>query len=242
MSAWVTNICIVEDDDATAEIIESHIKRFASEHSYTVAIKRFAGIDSFLNGYDSTVDVVFMDINLPDGNGMNAIKRLRKKDGQVAVVFITALAQYALGGYSVNAFDFVVKPVIYEGFSLKLRRLFHYLSAHRKCTFIVNNRQGRWIVNSATLRYVEIAGHVVRYHTESGEIIGNGTLRGVTDMLEGLPFVLCNRCYLVNLAFVTNISDGEVVVGGDRLLISQHRRKEFMRAFNDYLASGGLGR
>lgn len=241
MSAWITNFCIVEDDDATAQAIESHLKRFASERSYTVAVKRFAGINAFLKGYDSTVDVVFMDINLPDGNGMEAVQRLRKKDKRAVVVFITALAQYAVSGYSVNAFDFVVKPVTYEGFLMKLRRLFQYLSTRRKCTFVVNNRQGRWVVNSATLRYVEINKHVVCYHTESGEIIGNGTLSGVMEMLDGLPFALCNRCYLVNLAFVTNIFDGEVVVGGDRLLISQHRRKEFMRAFNDYLASGGLG-
>ncbi|MCH5350781.1 MAG: response regulator transcription factor [Clostridiales bacterium] len=240
MGAWVANLCIVEDDDGTAEAIESYLKRFASEYSYAVSVKRFSGIEQFLENYDSTTDVVFMDINLPDGNGMDAVHRLREMDGRVAVVFITALAQYAVGGYSVNAFDFVVKPVTYEGFLMKLRRLFEHLSSKRKCTFVVTNRQGRWTVNSATLRYVEINRHVVIYHTESGEIIGNGTLGGVMDMLKGLPFALCNRCYLVNLAFVTNISDGEVVVGGDRLLISQPRRREFMRAFNEYLATGGL--
>ena len=59
------------------------------------------------------------------------------------------------------------------------------------------------------------------------------------ETLKGLPFALCNRCYLVNLRYVTQIVGREVTVGGDSLLISAPRSREFMAAFNRYLSTGG---
>ena len=63
-----------------------------------------------------------MDIQLPEMDGMTAVKELRKTNELVVVVFVTSLAQYALKGYEVGAMDFMVKPLNYYGFALKFRR------------------------------------------------------------------------------------------------------------------------
>ena len=83
--------------------------------------------------------------------------------------------------------------------------------------------------------------HVVIYHLEHETVTASGTLKSVVENLEGLPFALCNRCYLVNFKYVTEINGNTVVVGGDELQIAAPRRHEFLNAFNEYLGAGGGG-
>lgn len=232
-------ISIVEDDDATAQTIEFITQKYFEQSGMDIKISRFVDALSFLDHYDLKTDVVMMDIELPGMNGMEAVKQLRKKDTDVAVIFVTNLAQYAVKGYEVNAFDFIVKPVSYGSFAMKLRRLCQFLATKRKCEICVSTRHSKVLLKASEIKYVEIMRHVVTYHTIRGVFVGSGTLKSVMALLEGLPFVLCNRCYLVNLQFVTQIIGREVYVGGDSLLISAPRSKEFITAFNQYLGTGG---
>lgn len=235
----MVKFCIVEDDNETAQTIEIYIKKYFSHDETSVKVIRFTDARLFLTNYDEGFDVIFMDIDLPGLNGMDAVRELRKKDAEVTVIFVTNLAQYAVNGYSVSAFDFIVKPIAYGSFALKLRRLSQYLASRRKCEICVSTRHGKILVKAEEIKYVEIMRHMLTYHTGSGCVMGSGTLKNVTDMLAGLPFALCNRCYLVNLAYVTRIVGTEVCVGDEKLQISAPRRKEFITAFNEYLAAGG---
>ena len=202
-------ISIVEDDEQTAKTIGRFIQKYFAQSGTEVKVEHFADAVRFLDHYDGVTDVVFMDIELPGMNGMEAVKRLRERDAEVAVIFVTNLAQYAVSGYEVNAFDFIVKPVSYGSFAMKLRRLCQYLATKRKCEICVSTRHGKILLKASEIKYVEIMRHVVTYHAE------------------------------VNLQYVTQIVGREVCVGGDRLLISAPRSKEFMGAFNRYLGTGG---
>lgn len=233
--------CIVEDDNQTARTIEDYVKKYFLTAGMPVEVERFSEAVSFLDRFDANVDAVFMDVELPGLNGMDAVRELRGKQSgaDVVVIFVTNLAQYAVSGYEVSAFDFIVKPVSYGHFSMKLGRLCRYFAANRKREICVSTRHGKSVVKASDIRYVEIMRHVVTYHTVNGQIVGSGTLKNVIAMLEGLPFELCNRCYLVNLQYVTRIVGNEAIVAGESLQISAPRRKEFLNKFNEYLGAGG---
>lgn len=234
-------ISIVEDDNRTAETLESYIKKYFSQIGTAVDVAQFPDAVSFLDRFEADVDVVFMDVEMPGLNGMEAVRELRKKQAgaEVVVIFVTNLAQYAVSGYEVSAFDFIVKPVSYGLFAMKLGRLCRYFAANRKREICVSTRHGKTVIRASDIRYVEIMRHVVTYHTENGNVVGSGTLKNVIEQLDGLPFELCNRCYLVNLQYVTRIAGNEAVVGGESLQISAPRRKEFLNKFNQFLGAGG---
>ena len=81
-----------------------------------------------LDAYRSDVDLIFLDIQVPDMMGIDAARRIRDVDQEVMIIFVTNLTQYAIDGYSVRAFDYILKPLNYFSFSKKLRRALRMLS------------------------------------------------------------------------------------------------------------------
>lgn len=230
-------IVIVEDDDKEAALLKEYIRRYAKESGFNFSIKRFSDGRSFLHAYPSDTDVVFMDIDLPKLNGMDTVKKLREADSEVVVVFVTNLAQYAVEGYSVDALDFIVKPVSYFNFKMKFKRALTRAEKRKNLAFWIDLKGGgKKYINTNELKYVEIRSHLLSYHTTEGVYDSWGTLNATTELLKEAPFELCNRCYLVNLKFVDGISDFDLHLGGEVLAISRMKRSGFLAALNRYLA------
>lgn len=82
-------------------------------------------------------------------------------------------------------------------------------------------------------------GHKITYHTVNGNFESFGSMQKVQEDLKGLPFELCNRCYLVNLRYVTGISGFALSVDGDELQISHLKRNEFLKKLNMYMSGEG---
>lgn len=231
-------IAIVEDNVKEQEITISFINKFCKQKEVEVSVSTFCDGVQFLNNY-APFDIVLMDVELPNMDGMTCAHNLRNIDKNVMIVFITNLAQYAVSGYEVGAFDFLVKPVSYYNFVLKFTRIFAHLEMRRPVEIWVNSRTGKTLVKAEQITYVEVRNHTLTFHTLTGEVNGSGSLKSIMDTLSGLSFALCNQCYLVNLKYVMEIDGDKVVVNGETLKISAPKRKEFLLALNTYLGSGG---
>ncbi|HIW03386.1 MAG TPA: LytTR family DNA-binding domain-containing protein [Firmicutes bacterium] len=229
------NIAIVEDDDKEAGLLEEQLRRYEKETGAEYRVVRFSDAIAFLTGYSADYDIVFMDIEMPDLDGMTAAKKLREVDPEVILVFVTNMAQYAVEGYEVSAMDFMVKPVRYDNLKLKLERAEKKLEGKGEDRFLVRGKNGPVVICVPDIRYVEVTDHMLTFYTNEGAIKVTGSLKEIEKRLEGRDFSRANSCYLVNLKYVTGASDGMVTVGGDRLSISRARRKSFMSDLADYL-------
>ena len=105
------NIAIIEDEEAMSNQLVSYFAKFGKENNESFSFAIFNNAETFLKNYKKEYSVVLMDINLPGMNGMECVKKLREIDDTVLVVFVTNLSQFAVDGYEVKAFDFVVKPI-----------------------------------------------------------------------------------------------------------------------------------
>ena len=149
------------------------------------------------------------------------------------------MSQMAIRGYEVRAFDFVVKPIVYKSFAVKLKSALDANEKKRGKDIWISNKDGRIKLNTTEIKYVEIMSHILIYHTERGELRATGTIAGLLDELTDEPFVLCNRCFLVNLAHVTAVKGQDAIVGGDALTISRAKRTTFLSELNNYIAMNG---
>lgn len=222
---------IVEDSDSDRELLESYL-----EKSGGFIVSKFSSAVDFLTGYQPVYDLVFMDIDMTYLDGMSAAHKLRELDENVCLVFVTNLARLAVQGYEVAAYDFIVKPVSYEDFTGKMPRIVKRLeSLARGRTLLVHSGTDIMRIAVDDIMYVEVMSHKLVYHLVRKNIVSYGTLKKVEEELADPCFVRCNKCYLVNLRYVTAIEENHAVVGGEKLLISYPRRTEFTKALTDYL-------
>ena len=231
----MVRVVIVEDEQAESERLQSLLERYSRENGMQFEVQTYTSSLTFLAEYNRTVDIVFMDIELPDVNGMEISRRLRKQDAAVMIVFVTNMAQFAVQGYEVAAQDFIVKPAQYGEFALKLAKALVQLDRQAdRYIRLTCNGVVRCIGLNA-LYYVEVIEHLIIYHTEGGNIEVTGSLKAAEQQLAGRGFVRCNSCYLVNLRAVREVNDTDaVLVSGDRLRVSRSKRKAFLQALADF--------
>lgn len=232
-------IALVEDDkQMTLELIEV-TQRFFKENNVKSEIYTFANAEDFLCDFKNNYNLILMDIDLPNMDGMKAVQHLRETKSDTMVIFVTSLAQYALEGYKVNAFDFVVKPVQYYNFALTLKRALKSLLVQSEKSIIINNKSFMQKIDISNLKYIEVINHNLVFHTVNNNIEIRGTLSTYVHQLKDYDFVLCNRCYLVNLKFVSRVTTEYVIIGEEKLILSKSRRTDFISAINAFISRGG---
>ena len=167
-SESVITVAVVEDDDKEAERIKSYLVSYGKENDENFNVLHFSDGLEFLEKIRPEIDVVFMDIEMPFLNGMDAAKKLRQSDPSVPLVFITNLKQYALNGYEVEAMDFLVKPVAYAAFSTMMGRVCARLALCTDKEIFIQNAQGGVKIKISDIFYVEVIKHYVIFHTPRG--------------------------------------------------------------------------
>lgn len=231
-------VSIVEDDDEAAVLLVGYLNRYGADKGIAFDVTKYKNTSLFLANYNNSADLIFMDIMLPDGDGMSAIAKIRERDADVTVIFVTNMSQYAVKGYEVRAFDFIVKPVSYSNFSAKLGGALAVIRQRIGKNLWISNKDGKTCIRSVRIKYIEVMKHVLVFHTLDGDYTQSGVLSNVQSELAGEPFSLCNRCYLVNLRYVTAVRQFDVYLDEEKLQISHSKRVTFVRDLNNYLAKG----
>jgi hypothetical protein len=145
------------------------------------------------------------------------------------------MAQYAIHGYEVEALDYVLKPITFQDFSLKMKKAMRYIKRDAKQQIILNTPAGKVPIKLSDVYYIEVIRHSLVYHTKAGVHETRGVMREQEKTLADLNFVRCSQSYLVNLAYVKAIRGNDVVVNDEMLPISRNKKNEFMEAFTRYV-------
>lgn len=232
------NIAIVEDEDTFVEQIEEYLEKYSKEKKFEYHTTRFKNGAEFVLEYKPIFDIVFMDVDMPKMNGFEASKKLREIDKDVTLIFITLLAKYAIRGYEFNAFDYILKPVVYGSLKIKLDKIIAEREKSSKKFITIPVNSGLLRIDVHSLNYVEIDVHKIIYHTSEGDYEAYGTMKSVEKILPSDLFCKCSRSYLVNLRSVSKIENDYIVVGKDKLWVGRTRKKEFLDALQNYELSG----
>lgn len=231
-------IAIVEDEKNSSDLLVNYLEKYSNDKNIRFDVKTFFSCNQILNNYNNNFDIIFMDIELPDGNGLETIRKIREVDKNVIVVFVTNMAQYAVKGYEVRAFDFIVKPVTSYNFYIKLDNILNLFEQKKDDEIWISNKDGKMKLNISSIYYIEVIQHMCIYHTKEGNFKATGSLNNIEKTLSKYNFSLCNRCYLVNLRYVTSVKKGFVLINNEELIISRAKQASFMKDLNDFLAEG----
>lgn len=233
-------IAIAEDDPQCFAQLERYVSDYGKETGRAFHITHYDNGEDLVERYQPEFDLILLDVDMPFVDGMTAAGHIRKIDPEVVIVFVTNLAQYAIQGYSVNALDYILKPVTYFSFAQRLGRALQYVKKREDSCLIVSVKGGTVKLEVDGIFYIERLGRQLMFHTRSGIHASTATLQQVEEALEGRGFARCNKGYLVNLAYVDGIQDGCAVVRGNKLLISRGRRGPFLEALADHVGGSAL--
>ncbi len=228
-------IAVVEDDEGYRSELKKYLEQFARESGEEISIRTFDDGDGIAEAYHADYDIIFMDILMRFMNGMQAAREIRKKDEEVIIIFITNSAQYAISGYEVNALDYVLKPINYYAFSKTLERALGRIRRRENRCIVISGKSSAHRVDVSAIRYVEINGHSLTYHTRDGDFCAVGTMKEAEEELPSDSFFRCNKCFLVNLRFVDAVEGDDAIVAGVPVQISRSKKKALMEALNGYL-------
>lgn len=228
-------IAIVEDEREFSELLEKYLIQYGKENEIEFQISVFFDGAEILENYQPKYDVILLDIEMPKVNGMEAAERIREMDEDVVLMFITNMASYAIHGYSVGALDFVMKPMNYYTFSMKMTRALKRVEKKALKPIVLNLADGIKKIEAKQIYFVEVQNRMLHYHTELGEFVLRGTLQSAEAMLSSYPFVKCNHWYIVNLMHVSEVKKNIAVVGGHELEISRRNKATFLKALTEYI-------
>ena len=227
-------VAIVEDEEKCSDELKEYIAKYAEKSGETFNVATFADGLDFISDYVAEYDVIFMDIMMPNLNGMDAAKKLRELDKTVCLIFVTNMAQYAIKGYEVGAIDFMLKPIAYFDFAMKLEKAV-YFSRNRGASVCIATELGMTRVRVSDVIYVQSDKHYIDFHTAAGVYRKRAALKEAEDALGGGNFARCNHSTLVNLDYVSGVEGNDVTVAGETLSISRSKKKEFTDKLTVYL-------
>ena len=228
-------VAVVEDDKGYAEKLKKYLNRYQEESGKKLKIEYFQDGEDIAEEYKCNFDIILMDIEMQFMNGMTAAEKIREKDDEVVIIFITNTPQYAMKGYTVDALDYVLKPLSYFAFSQKIDRALTRLERRKKKYISISIKGGMKKLEIPGIHYVEVRDHDLIYHTDKGTFENKGSMKDVETTLEAEHYFRCNKCYLVNLEHVNGICGNDLMVGNDVIQVSRSRKKELLNRLNDYM-------
>ena len=171
-------------------------------------------------------------------DGMEAAKEIRKQDPSVCMIFITTMFQYAFEGYSVRAFGFVKKPVLYEEFSHEIScalRQIESMRTHEKYYSVKYNDTLHRLPLSKIV-YCEVQNHSAFFHLEDSIVECRSQMNTLENDLNPYGFFRCHASYLVNSSWIKRIEALELELKtGETIPVSQRKKKEFLAALSLYV-------
>ena len=232
-------IAVVEDDKTYAAQLKEYLVRYGTEKNQKISVALFPDGEDIVTDYSAEFDIILMDVEMTFMDGMTTAERIREKDNEVVIIFITNMPQYAIQGYKVDALDYVLKPISYFAFSQRIDRALTRVKKKEATYITVAQKGGKKKLNVDKICYVEVRDHDLIYHSTKGDIVTKSSMKEAEDTLGGTKFFRCNRCYLVNLESVEDFRGNDVTVASDVIQVSRARKKAFMDALNDYMNEVG---
>jgi len=227
------NCIIVDDEPMAREILENHLRKIDAVNVVSTcknAIEAFNEINS------NKIDLIFLDINMPEISGLSFAKSINKN---IKVIFTTAYREYAIDGFNLQAVDYLLKPISFERL---LQSVNKYLGENSPVIieptveisqeindFIFVRADRKMVkINFSEINYVESLSDYIKIHLSDKIIVTRETISNIEAKLPKNYFIRIHRSYIVAIAKINSFTNEFIEVNNKAIPISRSYKKEVL--------------
>lgn len=184
-------------------------------------------------------DILFLNTDFIEGNGIDAAKDIRKIDQNVKIVFLSSSTEYALAAYNVRAFAYQLKPMPQQTFYQLMECLLSEITHETTRGFLIRSQDTIYHIQASNIEYCEVCNRIVSIHLINGNILETSMrFKELEDLLITKEnFLRTHRFYIVNMDYISTISkDGITMTNGNTVPISHGKLKYIRSQFLEYYA------
>lgn len=231
MEDKLVNIVICENDKNDQEFVKAKVVEILDDLNIEYEIKVYNSGDDLLEGYDKYTDIILLDIQMDGLDGMETARKIREFDDNVEIIFITSFVEYALEGYEVNAYRYLLKPVKDENLRTSLINCLNDRNFVKR-SIVIKEGDTRIKISLKDIMYIEVQGNDITVHTLKDTYRTKGTMSNFETEINSNMFVRCHKSYLVNLEYIKSIKRyTSILVNDEEVPLSRNKYKEIKDRF-----------
>lgn len=231
MEDKLVNIVICENDKNDQEFVKDKVVEILDDLDIEYEIKVYNSGDDLLEGYDKYTDIILLDIQMDGLDGMETARKIREFDDNVEIIFITSFVEYALEGYEVNAYRYLLKPVKDENLMTSLINCLNDRNFVKR-SIVIKEGDTRIKISLKDIMYIEVQGNDITVHTLKDTYRTKGTMSNFETEINSDMFVRCHKSYLVNLEYIKSIKRyTSILVNDEEVPLSRNKYKEIKDRF-----------
>lgn len=220
--------CIAIDDEPKAlEVIERYCRK-SDQVDLKATFREPVKAIEFLNR--EKIDLIFLDINMPDITGMQLIQTLAIKP---MVIFTTAYSNYAVDSYNLNAVDYLLKPITFERFLAAVNKASNHLSLQNKPsakedepgTVFIKSGPQTYQVKVGDILYLEKDGNYITVHLKDKQILIRENMGDIFDLVPPTEFVRVHKSFVVAIRHIAMIEVHQLTINGEKIPIGSTYRE-----------------
>lgn len=235
------SVVIVDDEHKVRDTIQQWCRRFAADEQLTIITHVYSdGLDISHSYTRGSADIMLLDVEMPGLDGFETAKAIRAIDDQVVIMFITNMAQYAIRGYEVSAVDYVLKPLNYTDFSIKLTKAIRAVSGNKDVIITIDSVDGVRSVPIGELMYIEVLGHYLLFHMKHAVIKARGNMTSQAQALAQYGFYRIHKSYCINLRAIEYIDTNFITCASKQLPLGRAYKAGLMPAYMTFIGGQQL--
>lgn len=226
--------CIIVDDEPMArEILEGHLKKIA-------VLKVIATCKNALEAFNvinsKQVDLIFLDINMPEISGLSFAKSINKN---IKVIFTTAYREYAIDGFNLQAVDYLLKPISFDrllqavnkyfGENISIRTSPPSEVSQDKTDFIFVRSERKMVkINFSDIHYIESFSDYLKIHLAKNTVVTRETITSIEAKLPKNEFLRIHRSFIVSIDKIDSFTNEYIEVLKKAIPISRSYKKDVL--------------
>jgi DNA-binding LytR/AlgR family response regulator len=219
------------------EVIETHLNKIPN---IKIVAKCNNAIEAFSYLRNHKVDLIFLDINMPEISGISFAKSINK---DIKIIFTTAYRDYALEGFELQAVDYLLKPISFERLLKAVNNYFDIYNETKNSIILENNNNDFMFVRSdrrmikidfEAIIYIESYSDYIKIHMANETITTRETISAIEAKLPKETFIRIHRSYIISMAHITSFTNEEITINKNSLPISRSYKNEVLQILEKY--------